>query len=504
MKEYIMKNIILVTSILLFSGNLNAQKKGHSISLNVPQMANEEFYLAYHYEEKQFIADTLTFNNKGQLMIKGDENLPHGVYLAVFPRLKNKYFEFIVKNQYFGIELPDTNNFDNVIFSNSLDNEIFQFDMNEMKNIRQQSQVLEGKIKLAQEDEEKKALTAEYTQLNKDFTANRVAIMEENPELLYSAILGMLREIKIPEPPVDENGVEVDPNFRFHYFKQHYWDYTFFNEEGIIRTPVLKGKLIDYFDKYTVKNQDSIIQSCDIVLEKAMANPNVFQYALVTLLNKYANSKVMGDDAVYVHLVKNYYEAGETPWIDSVQLDKMIERRKAIEPLLIGKTSPNLSLRDTSINKYYSLHDIKTDYTVLYIWDPDCGHCKKVTPKLGAFYKNHLDESLSVYAITTSNIEQIEEWKSFIKTHDLNWINVSDLYHQTNFRTIYDVTSTPQIFILDKAKKIIAKRIAVEQLEGFFHQYMKNEGDENYENFIFNEDTFDAEEEHSEGDGHGH
>jgi hypothetical protein len=238
LKEYIMKNIILVSIILLFSGNLNAQKKGHSISLNVPQMANEEFYLAYHYEEKQFIADTLTFNNKGQLMIQGDENLPHGVYLAVFPKLKNKYFEFIVKNQYFGIELPDTNNFDNVIFSNSLDNEIFQFDMNEMKNIRQQSQVLEGKIKLAQEDEEKKALTAEYTQLNKDFTANRVAIIEENPELLYSAILGMLREIKIPEPPVDENGVEVDPNFRFHYFKKHYWDFTFFNEEGLLQMSV--------------------------------------------------------------------------------------------------------------------------------------------------------------------------------------------------------------------------------------------------------------------------
>ena len=156
--------------------------------------------------------------------------------------------------------------------------------MNAMNEIRQKSQVLEGKIKLAQGEKEREALSAEYTQLNNDYTANRVAIMEENPELLYSAILGMLREIKIPEPPVDDNGDEVDPNFRFHYFKQHYWDYTSFNEEGIIRTPVLKGKLIDYFDKYTVKSQDSIIQSCDIVLEKAMANPKVFQYALVLSL----------------------------------------------------------------------------------------------------------------------------------------------------------------------------------------------------------------------------
>jgi thiol-disulfide isomerase/thioredoxin len=236
----------------------------------------------------------------------------------------------------------------------------------------------------------------------------------------------------------------------------------------------------------------------------AKANEKVFQYALVTLVNKYANSKVMGDDAVYVHLVKNYYEAGFASWIDEEQLAKMKERRVALEPLLIGKISPNLSLRDTTINRFYTLHDITTDYTILYIWDPECGHCKKVTPKLGEFYKKHKNESLSVYAITTSNIEEIDVWKNFIKKHNLDWINVSDLYYQTNFRTIYDVTSTPQVFVLDKNKKIIAKRIAVEQLEGFFHQYMKNNGDENYKNFELDNNALHGEDEHHEGDGHEH
>lgn len=498
-----MKNLLLITLGLLFGAQIYAQKGGHKITIDAPQMANQEFYLAYHYGNKQFVSDTLSFDGKGKLAIQGSEPLHHGVYLGVFPKLKNKYFEFLVKNQFFGIEVPDTSKINEPVFNNSKDNEIFYADMKEMGKLRNESQVLEGKIKTAKDEKSKAALQEELTKINVDFTDKRIKIMEDNPDIFYSDLLGMLREIKIPDSPVDENGEEINKNFKFYYFKKHYWDYTDFSEEGIIRTPVFKGKLNDFFDKYTVKSQDSIIKSCDVVLDLAKADEKVFQYVLVTLVNKYANSKVMGDDAVYVHMVKNYYEAGLAPWIDEEQLGKMIERRKAIEPLLIGKVSPNLSLRDTSVNKMYSLHDLKTDYTILYIWDPDCGHCKKVTPKLGKFYKDHQNESLSVYAITTSNIEEINDWKDFIKKHDLNWINVSDLYHQTNFRKIYDVTSTPQIFVLDKEKRIIAKRIAVEQLENFFHQYLKNEGDANYENFTFDDTPF-GEEEHHDGDGHDH
>ena len=82
-------------------------------------------------------------------------------------------------------------------------------------------------------------------------------------------------------------------------------------------------------------------------------------------------------------------------------------------------------------------------------------------------------------------------------------LDLSDLYHQTNFRKIYDVTSTPQVFVLDKNKEIIAKRIGVEQLEGFFHKYFEMKNDPRLENFIL-DDNINLDEEHSEDDGHNH
>ncbi len=50
------------------------------------------------------------------------------------------------------------------------------------------------------------------------------------------------------------------------------------------------------------------------------------------------------------------------------------------------------------------------------------------------------------------------------RDHNLNWINVDDPQHQSNFRQLYDIYSTPVIYILDEKKVIRAKRIGVEQI----------------------------------------
>jgi hypothetical protein len=68
----------------------------------------------------------------------------------------------------------------------------------------------------------------------------------------------------------------------------------------------------------------------------------------------------------------------------------------------------------------------------------------------------------------------VDEWKKFIDEHHFDWINVWDKYNFTNFRNLYDIYSTPTIYILDKNKKIIAKRIGVDQIEKFIQFNKKN------------------------------
>jgi thiol-disulfide isomerase/thioredoxin len=59
----------------------------------------------------------------------------------------------------------------------------------------------------------------------------------------------------------------------------------------------------------------------------------------------------------------------------------------------MGAQPPNLILRDTTDVKWKDFYSLKSEYTILYFWDPECGHCKKITPKLETLYKEKLIKS---------------------------------------------------------------------------------------------------------------
>lgn len=479
-----MKNSITLVLLFLFTLNACAQKKGHEIIINVADMPNETILLAYHYSGKQYISDTLTSNAQGIAVLKNELTAkPKGVYLAVFPSLENKHFEFLIGNdQHFTITTLKSDLNKNLKFKNSPENEFFYKDIENLTITKKKADALNKQMDEADE-ERKKTLKTEYEKLNKDFLDTRLKIINDHPNMFYSKLLNMMRDIEVPESPKNEKGEPIDPNFAFHYYRNNYWNYTDFSDDGILRTPIFHNKLMDYFEKYTYRDIDSLIKSCDIVLKLAEKNSEVYKYTLVNVLNKYANSKIMGHDGIYVHLVQEYYAKGKAPWTDAEQLLKIEERANAIAPLLLGKISPDLTLRDTSKVVKYRLHDLPFEHTIVFVWDPDCGHCKKVAPILNDFLNAHRQDGIGVYGISTVTIDNLDKWKDFVKEKNLNWINVADLYLETNFRKLYDISSTPQLYVLDKNKKIVAKRLGAEQLEGFFHDYLKSVDNPKYTNF---------------------
>jgi thiol-disulfide isomerase/thioredoxin len=180
----------------------------------------------------------------------------------------------------------------------------------------------------------------------------------------------------------------------------------------------------------------------------------------------------MGMDAVFVHMGKNYYMTGQAFWADSTTVAKIGDRVKKLQYSLIGTTAPNLIMKDT-LENVQILHAINKDYTIAYFWDPDCGHCKKVTPKVKEFYDEFKKElNVEVYGVNT-NAKEKEAWKQYIIENDLNWINVDDPEQKTAYKYLYDIYSTPVIYLLDKDKKIIAKRIGAEDLENFIRHHKK-------------------------------
>jgi len=118
-----------------------------------------------------------------------------------------------------------------------------------------------------------------------------------------------------------------------------------------------------------------------------------------------------------------------------------------------------------------SLYDIEKDFTILYFWEPNCGHCKEATPKLKTFYDKQRDYTIEIFAVCTTDEKDL--WSKYIEDNKLTWINGWDPERLTHYDFYYNVQSTPIVYILDRNKKIIAKKLAVEDIEGYIDNYRR-------------------------------
>ncbi|RME95416.1 MAG: TlpA family protein disulfide reductase, partial [Bacteroidetes bacterium] len=115
-------------------------------------------------------------------------------------------------------------------------------------------------------------------------------------------------------------------------------------------------------------------------------------------------------------------------------------------------------------------------YTVLYFWRYDCGHCKKSTPDMKAFYEEFADKGVTLFAVCSKLRDEVPECWEYIDENEIgDWLHVVDPYGRSRYMSIYDLRSTPQIYVLDADKKIISKRLGADQLSDFMRRVLEEE-----------------------------
>jgi thiol-disulfide isomerase/thioredoxin len=228
---------------------------------------------------------------------------------------------------------------------------------------------------------------------------------------------------------------------------------------------LFQKKIDDYFTKLVIPLPDSLCQEIDRLLENVAGTKEVFKYLLWNFIVKYERSEIMGMDAVFVHLVKKYIILQPPEWLNEIVRQNLIDWAKTLDPLLIGKPAPVMILLDTN-DTPVSLYSINAKYTIIYFWEKDCGHCQKETPLLKSFYDDSHDSlNFEVYAVCIDT--SIVAWKKYIREKDFRWVNVNGYLSMTrDFHDLYDVHSSPVMYLLDEKKNILAKRILTEQIKG--------------------------------------
>jgi peroxiredoxin len=460
--------------ILFITESSFADKPKHLIKVTIRGLKDTVCYLGNYYGDKQYIRDTAKVDSKGYCEFKGDETLPGGIYLVVTPA--KKFFEIIIDNeQNFSVETDTTDLIGKMKIKGSNDNQLFYDYLKYINEEQKEAEPLRDQLKKIKNNKDStKLLQDKLSVIDKDVQKYKLDFITKHPETLLAKVFKASRDPEIPEAPLLPNG-KKDSNFAYRYYKQHYFDDIDFSDDRLLRTPVFCNKLKPYLTSVIIQHPDTIIKEADILIEKARANKEMFKYLVWYITNWSETSNIMGFDAIFVHMVEKYYVTNQAYWVNPTNLEKITERAKVLKGLLLGAKISNVTMQDTS-NVYQTLYNVQSKYTVLYFWDPTCGHCQKETPKLKSMYDslNTLKRGIEVYAVCTdANLKK--EWKKYIKEHKLNWINVIDLQNTTGFHATYDIDRTPVVYLLDENKLILAKRLSVDQLIEFLdHQFKKD------------------------------
>ena len=474
MKIFFFLTVLVTVSATSFSQN-------YKVVLNAPQYSNGLAYLTYYYGKNINIEDSALLNYKGTAVFQKKDKLLPGVYSIVFPGKKLLYDFLVNDEQIININVPDTAELLNkTIVTGSKENVLFQ---QYQKFIAEKGKKMEKELaeyRAAKTKADSTLHEKRYNDFNKELNDYRENIIKDHPASMLAALFTSMRQPKtlIAKPLTKDDSLN-----NYEYYKKHYWDGISFMDDRIIRTPFFIPKVERYFREVVSPAPDSIIKESDYMLLRARTAPEMYKFLLNWLTDEYIYPKYMGQDAVFVHLFEKYHSQGVSSWLNEKQMKTISDRAYMLMSNLIGEQAANLVMTDTS-GKEIELYKVNASFTIVCFWDPTCGHCQAEVPVLDSIYHaTWMKEGVKMYGVLTE-VKEITKWKEFINKYNLqSWINVyqtdeekkaDDDAKRPSYKQLYDVTQTPTLYLLDKDKRIIAKKLTWQQMNDVLQTKINN------------------------------
>lgn len=468
--------IAILFALLINAEGLLAQKKGHHIRLKLENYAEKEVVLGFYFGDKPYVKDTAQLDADGYFTFKADTLLPCGVYLFVL-RPDNTFIQFLLPedSQQFTMTTDVKDPVGKMKIKGSDDNRLFYEYLAHLNKQRSAVDSLKSILEKVKENPTDSArIVQQSTEIDRQVRKYQQDLIQKYPKTMSAKIIKSAIEPEVPEfEGTDAKEVQLK---KYYWYRAHYFDNINIADPCLLRSPVLHSKVDNFVSKVVPQHPDSINVAVDSVIQRVKDSPETYKYFLIHFLNTYAKSNIVGMDACYVHVAQKYYCNGGTPWVKAEDLEKICDNARRLEPILIGKTAPNILVRDRN-NRLVSLWDVDADYVVLFFWAPDCGHCKKAAPHMVEFAQKFKDRNIKVFNVCTAVVtgkDDADTPEKVLKTcwdgaaekgFDENlFINTYDPYIQSRYKQLYDVQSTPQIFILDRKHEILMKRIGADKL----------------------------------------
>ena len=428
-----MIKLLIISTLLFLKSALIGQ--AYEIKVHIKGAENQKAQLAYYLGENKYVKQTANFDKKGKLIFKGEKNLATGIYIII---VDNGYFDFLIdKEQSFSLSSDTSNLIKHMKVSGSKENELFFSYQNKVIELNNKSKEIGKKIELIDKQNDSLAiLKIQKKEIEDSLSGLWQELVKEQPNSYLAKILTAF------------NNRNVDK------FK--------FSDPDLLRTPVYHTMLRLFIKKNINKSSSYIIFETKQLLNSLKPVKANYQYVANYLLNFYNSFYKIGMNEVFVSIADNYFLPKKADWFNEKQLTEINKRRNLLAQSLPGETAPELTMESNN-GEYFSLHQLESNFTMLYFWSSNCGHCTTATKALKKAYSDLQLKNIEIFAV---NIDKdTTKWQSKIEKLDLQWINCQDINEVSNFREKYYVYGSPLLYFIDNKKNILSKLNGEKEIE---------------------------------------
>ncbi len=239
---------------------------------------------------------------------------------------------------------------------------------------------------------------------------------------------------------------------RAEYLRTHYWDtFDFADTLFIARADTLH--MLDAFASYVALGADSVAMA-DLVRRASVSRPMLDYFGMLAERVLHDPNSPLRDVERYIPVLRGKLAS---PWYDALErLGPETELRLALRNR-VGEQAGDFRCTLAS-GATTRLYDLRADYTLLLLTDPECPMCRRTTEELLASPRlNELAERGTLRILTLYSGEDTAAWRRSLSHTPRGWLHACDAACTVRDEGIYDLRALPALYLLDREKRVLVK-----------------------------------------------
>jgi peroxiredoxin len=223
----------------------------------------------------------------------------------------------------------------------------------------------------------------------------------------------------------------------------------------------LSSRMAEYFSALEHEGAQVQMAECDFMIETC-TEPAVRQFVALEAYRHYRDSKVMGSEAVAIHIFDTWFASSHVDMGSEMEFMAAKVFAEFNRNSLIGMKAPAITMQAPDGSGYSLFEEPDPRYRVLYFYDTDCPTCKVQTILLRNLFSEK-DYPIDFYAVYAD--DDYDAWISYageqlkFSSGNVRTVHLWDPEFDSDFQRQYGVLQTPAMFLISPDGVILGRRL---------------------------------------------